>query len=128
MGCGAAVSALALQSRYPRAALYGLDHKPEILKNAPLAIRPVQADLRTLPFKWRSLGLILVRHPDLIRWPDGWRRAFEAVPVLLASGGILLATCYSLPELERIRALMPAVSTPLPIRRDLLSPPGSDGV
>ncbi|MBZ0308017.1 MAG: hypothetical protein K8I82_18260, partial [Anaerolineae bacterium] len=49
-----------------------------------------------LPFAC-TFGLILIRHPDVNKYPDRWKTIFETLPAYL--NGVLLVTTYTLDEL-----------------------------
>ena len=103
LGCGTARCAVAIQRRWPEVRFYGLDWvTTNVQKNIPSAA-VIQGDLRALPLRRQQFGLVVIRHPDVDCAPQGWQSALHIIPELLSEDGLLLVTCYSLAELDRIR-------------------------
>ncbi len=120
LGCGDGRCAGALKAYFPDAAIYGVDHDLAALRNMRIGIQAVLADVRALPFASR-FGLIVIRHPNVDRAFVAWQQALSKVETRLAEGGILLITCYSAPEAERLRGWLPPL-TALPIATAVLAP------
>lgn len=96
IGCGAFVEAPALRKLLPGWAVIGLDIV-RLKKNSAWLI---QADAVHLPFACK-FGLILVRHPDVNKYPERWKTIFENLPAYL--DGVLLVTAYTFDEIEFVR-------------------------
>src|SRR5579864_132780 len=99
--------ALAIQLRWPEARIFGLDRTVAGIQKQHLTGIVIQGDLRTLPLRRRQFGLVVIRHPDVDRASESWQNAVRTVPDLLCESGLLLVTCYSLAELDRIRSWLP---------------------
>ncbi len=100
IGCGAFVEAGALQTLFPDWAVIGLD----IMRLKKNAVWKVQADAVHLPFAC-TFGLILIRHPDVNKYPERWKTIFETLPAYLH--GVLLVTTYTLDELSFVKTHLP---------------------
>lgn len=84
---------------------YGLDRDGPALRRVSRP-RLIQADVVSLPGLLHTrFGLILLRHPDLVRHRAAWSAAIPRLPRLLAPGGLLLITVYAPEEVEIVRAL-----------------------
>jgi hypothetical protein len=70
---------------------------------------PIQADITCLPLR-SQFDLILVRHPDADRHRRVWERAFAGMEHLLTSAGIVIATTYSVAEMETIDGWLAATA------------------
>lgn len=114
LGCGDAKGAIMLAARYPGATIYGIDYDLSALRCVPPCVQPVLADVRQLPFNAR-FGLIVIRHPDVFRSAAAWKQALQSALELLVAGGVLIVTCYSIAEADRLRAWL-AVLLLQPIR------------
>jgi SAM-dependent methyltransferase len=87
----------------------------------------LQGDIRRLPLR-APFDLVVARHPDVDRSPEDWRTALQAASARLATGGILLMTTYSAPELERISGWLASCNLrPCAVSSARLSPPGLSG-
>jgi len=129
LGCGDGAGLHALRTHYPAAWLCGVDHDLTALRtvtrNMPnTADALIAADVRALPFS-TQFGAMVIRHPDVDRSPEAWQRAICAAPDLLSAGGLLLITCYSAPESDRLRSWLrslPLVATALPALSQIAPP------
>ncbi len=108
LGSAEGQSTETLMARYPAAAIYGVDDDLAALQRVPPPMQPILADVRALPFNMR-FDLIVIRHPDIDRSSQAWEQAIRGTPALLAPGGLLIVTCYSLPEAERLRGWLDAL-------------------
>ncbi len=109
VGCGDFPAATALRQARPGWMLYGLDRDEAALhraQQADPALRLVCADARDAPSIFHMhFGLVLVRHPDIFRDRAMWAVALPRLITLLATGGVLLITCYTAEESALISAL-----------------------
>lgn len=96
IGCGAFVEAPALEQMLPHWTIIGLDIVP--LKQKPVV--QIQADGLRLPFNC-EFGLILIRHPDVAKYPERWKAIFENLSPYL--NGALLITTYTIDEADFVR-------------------------
>ena len=129
VGCGDFPAAEALHQARPTWTLYGLDRDEAALRRAQQAdpsLRLVCADARDAPHILRTrFGLVLVRHPDIFRDRAIWAVALPRLVALLATGGVLLITCYTAEESALIAALeMPPA---LALDESALAPPNLAG-
>jgi SAM-dependent methyltransferase len=128
IGCGDFPSLRTLRDALPGWMIVGMDRDGPALRRARQSLRAdcaaplhlIQADARDLPGLFNRdhapapFGLIMLRHPDVFRHRAMREQAIPALPTLLAPGGVLLITLYSLEETEIIRAL----HLPRPVRLD----------
>jgi trans-aconitate methyltransferase len=124
VGCGTFPSARTLHGARPGWALVGVDVDENALRRARHTwpdLRLLCADAIHLSGLLRArFGLILVRHPDVIRHRATWSRIIAALPNLLAPGGVLLVTVYAPEEVEVICAL--ALPPPFVLDERVLAP------
>jgi hypothetical protein len=106
VGCGEFASAPVLSRLFPDALLVGMDLNWGILHVTPGRVRIV-ADGAALPFAtFPGFDLILVRHPDVDRRPQGWQRVGMMLCGYLGERGRVVVTCYSRYELDALRAVL----------------------
>lgn len=96
IGCGAFVESALLREFFPAWTMIGLD----IIRLKKKSVWQVQADAVHLPFAC-TFGLILIRHPDVNKYPERWKAVLENLPHFL--DGILLVTTYTFDELSFVR-------------------------
>jgi len=108
LGCGDAACAYAIKQRWPNAHIMGIDLDPMALHLIPPFVQALQADIRALPIiEQPAFNLIIVRHPDVFRRPETWKKVINGVGRLSQINGYLLVTCYSLPEAKLIGTWQP---------------------
>lgn len=87
--------------------MIGVDYDSAALHTAAQRTLPVLrlvcADAEYVPLPVACTDLILIRHPDVHRAPEGWARALRNAPRLLRDGGVLMVTTYTQPELAQVR-------------------------
>jgi len=50
--------------------------------------------------------LTIIRHPDVARFNERWAAALDSSVAALRQGGLLMVTCYSLPEMAFINKVL----------------------
>lgn len=126
IGCGAYPAAAELAGLLPGWRWIALDLDEAALRRAPREPAAlVRADAERLPLAHRArFGLILVRHPDVLR-RRAWARLLPRLAERLAPGGVLLITLFGPVEAHAVGALPLPPAHPLDERA--LAPVGHDG-
>lgn len=114
IGCGAYPAASRLAGLLPGWWWIALDLDEAALHRAPRGSTVlVRADAERPPLAAGvRFGLILVRHPDVLR-RSAWARLLPRLPGRLAPGGALLITLFDPDEAHAVRALPMPPARPL---------------
>ena len=104
IGCGAFTEYALLHQRWRGWLHLGIDWDREALRTAPQET-VIVADAQQLPFAC-DFGLILIRHPDVIKCPHNWTAIIQQAPRFLAHEGVLLITTYSLQEWDFVQRII----------------------
>lgn len=129
LGCGECDDALTYREVWGAVPILGLDYDHVLLRHARRrdpALLLVEADLNALPVLPRA-DLLLIRHPDVHRHPDTWRRVCADLAHWLTTGSSLLVTTYTAPEYDLIRRWIGDRLTTVPINIAALDAVGLDG-
>lgn len=104
IGCGAFSEYPLLIARWPDYQHIGVDWERDALR---LASRQavIQANGAHLPFGCH-FSLILIRHPDVFKYPPVWTSILQTCGAHLAEDGLLVVTLYSLEEWAFVQEAM----------------------
>ncbi len=113
LGAGTGEHTAALARRYPRARTYGLDLAEPMLKKMRKRskwlrpIRPVCADIQSLPFADNSIDLIF--SSLAMQWCESLDETFEEFHRVLRPGGFVLFSTFGPDTLNELRQSWAAV-------------------
>lgn len=99
IGCGSFAEYSLLANRWGAWLHVGLDWDRTALGEAQHEAGRLNANALHLPFACR-FALILIRHPDVARYPQQWGAILGDVPRWLVQNGVLLITTFTAAELS----------------------------
>ena len=103
LGCGTGRGSLALQQRFPGAAVIALDWAPAMLGELPReqGPRPLCADMQKLPLGSRSVDMVFSNLAA--QWSPDPESMFAEIRRVLRPGGLLLFTTFGVDTLKELR-------------------------
>ncbi|MBX3061442.1 MAG: class I SAM-dependent methyltransferase [Anaerolineae bacterium] len=122
-GCGDCADSEILCACFPNSAIVGVDFDAAALQLARMHIPSLllmQADLNRLPLN-STFDLILIRHPDVYRRADEWRRTLANLGNFIAPTGMLLVTTYNSNEMMLVETMITHLQV-VPLDIDELEP------
>jgi trans-aconitate methyltransferase len=129
LGCGSCDDVSTYRAVWGDIPILGLDYDRASLRYARTldpTLLLLEAGLNALPLLPRA-DLILIRHPDVHRFPDTWRQVCSTLPTWLAPSCLLFVTTYTAPEFDLIRRWIGDSLTIVPINIAALGAVGLDG-
>ena len=129
LGCGGCDDVATYRAAWGNIPILGLDYDRAALCYAhdlDPSLLLVEADLNALPLLPRA-DLILIRHPDVHRYPDTWKQVCANLAHWLVSPSLLLVTTYTAPEFDLMRRWLDARLIAVPINIAALDAVGLDG-